>query len=164
MAVRIIYPALENYQRMWQNYRVDKHLKDDWLVRLNNLELFNVINVCEGHFTCEDQHPLIVLLGKSHVVDKLVNLLANKESLSQTFDGIITADTQYKFSYTNGISNDAEGWPIYMVKLSLVRNLPRESLIFDQITSEWFDVSVRALEKIDALFFNMIKADCVNGR
>ena len=145
MATRIIYPALEDYQREWRHYRVDKNLKDDWLVRLNNLRLFYVTSVCEGHFTCDDNYPTIVLYAKRDFIDSLKELFVDKELLFSIFDGNFASDTEFTFSYTLGVSTNpssiifaADFTPI---KFSLHSKELRESLLFDDKTSEWFDAS-----------------------
>lgn len=158
MATKIIYPALENYQRNWRGYRVDKNLKDDWLIRLNNLHLFNVINVCEGHFTCEDDTPQIILLAKHDFFDKLKNIFVEREWLLSIFDEFVASDTRWKFSHTHtiGVSNDPNSImnnPDFRIKMSLVRNDPRESLILDNKTSEWFEASVNSIERIDEALY-----------
>ncbi|MBV5326628.1 MAG: hypothetical protein JZU65_03175, partial [Chlorobium sp.] len=89
MATKIIYPALEDYQRDWRTYRVDKNLKDAWLTRLNNLNLFYVTNVCEGHHTCVDEYPRIALMGKSDFVGKLERLFVHREILFSMLNGSI---------------------------------------------------------------------------
>lgn len=153
MAFKLIYPGLEDYQRMWQNYRVDKHLKDEWLVRLNNLELFYVTNVCEGHFTCEDKCPRIALMGKRAAVEMLGSLLDDREALFSILNSNLASDTLFDFSYTTGISNDplsrSNSSVFTPIKFSLTRTFPRGSLVFDPKTSEWFDLSVSSIERID---------------
>lgn len=150
MATRIIYPALENYQRTWRDYRVDNNLEDDWLVRLNNLGLFYVVNVCEGHYTCEDQYPAIVLLGRPEAVNKLEGVLADREWTLQLFNGTVSADTEFNFFTTKGISSDPDSfYNGSKIKLSFFRNEPRESLEFDRGTFEWFEKTVDIIEVLD---------------
>lgn len=156
MATRIIYPALENYQRNWRNYQVDKNLNNDWLIRLNSLRLFNVINVCEGHYTCDDQYPMIVLLGKSDAVGRLGSLILERESLLLIFNEVVADNTTFNFSHTVGISNNPQSYfNGSNVKMSLSRKNPRMSLDFDSDTFEWFETSVCSIERIDELLSSL---------
>ncbi len=160
MAFKFIHPGLDDYQRKWRNYSVDKNLKNDWLIRLNNLKLLYVTNVCEGHFTCEDTYPRIALMGKRTSAEKLGSLLDNREALISIFDCHIGVDTHFDFSYTIGISNDphsrSNSSAFTPIKLSLTRTFPRGSLFFDQTTSDWFDRSVSSLEAIDHTMSSML--------
>ena len=38
-----------DHEREWRGFCVDKNLQDDWLERLNSLEAFSPISICEGH-------------------------------------------------------------------------------------------------------------------
>ena len=155
MPFKVIFPDLGDYQRNWRRYGVDKNLKDDWLVRLNNLHLFDVTNVCEGHSTCDDAYPRIVLLAKRDVLDRLEKLFVDRKWLSSVFAGIVASDTQFAFSNTVGVSNDPNSIMVHNsftpIKLSFTRNDPRESLLLDDKTSDWFDASVRSIERIDEI-------------
>jgi hypothetical protein len=153
MPFKVTFPDLGDYQRKWRRYSVDKNLKDDWLVRLNNLHLFYVTSVCEGHYTCDDAYPGIALFAKREVFDRLEKLFVDREWLSSVFDGIVESDTRFAFSNTVGVSNDPNSIMVHNsftpIKLSFTRNDPRESLLLDDKTSEWFDASVRSIERID---------------
>jgi len=37
------------HERIWQDRCVDKNLKDEWLIRLNDLQAFDLISICGGH-------------------------------------------------------------------------------------------------------------------
>jgi len=59
---------MKTHQRRWNNKHVDINLDDSWLERLNALELFNIISICEGHSCGEhpyDKQPHINLRLKS---------------------------------------------------------------------------------------------------
>lgn len=160
MATKVIYPALENYQRKWRIFDIDKNLKDDWLVRLNNLNLFYVTNVCEGHHTCEDKHPRIILLGKNDFIGQLECLFADKRMLFSVLNSIIAPDTTFNFSHIIDLSNDPHSSSIHhsftRIKLALTRNEPRENFAFDEKTSEWFEKSVGALECLDEVLLGKL--------
>jgi hypothetical protein len=38
-----------DYEREWSGFCVDRNLEDDWLERLNRLQAFSLISICEGH-------------------------------------------------------------------------------------------------------------------
>ena len=132
MPFKVIFPNLGDYQRKWRRYSVDKNLKDDWLIRLNNLYLFGVTNICEGHSTCDDAYPCIVLLAKCDVFDRLAKLFDDRKWLSSIFDGIVVSDTRFSLSNTVGVSNDPNSIMVHNsftpIKLSFTRNDPRAAL------------------------------------
>ena len=37
------------HERKWQRWCVDRGLKDEWLVKLNALQAFRLVSICEGH-------------------------------------------------------------------------------------------------------------------
>jgi hypothetical protein len=47
--MRDIKRKCRDYERPWRDFCVDKNLQDGWLERLNDLQVFNLVNICEGH-------------------------------------------------------------------------------------------------------------------
>jgi hypothetical protein len=43
------------YRKIWGKYSVDPNISENWLERLNNLKLFDLVSICEGHF--KEVHP-----------------------------------------------------------------------------------------------------------
>jgi hypothetical protein len=37
------------HEREWRGFCVDANLEDEWLARLNDLQAFDLISICEGH-------------------------------------------------------------------------------------------------------------------
>lgn len=155
MATKLIYPALQDYQRRWRGYEVDKNLEDDWLERLNALTVFRLVNVCEGHHACYDSYPLVVLLANDCYVDALTDKKNN--AFTQGIADIVQSDTTYRLTYSFGISNDSDSFFCgNKVKLSLVRDEPRQSIEILPNDMAWFRNAVESLEKIDNLFLTEV--------
>jgi len=157
VATRIIYPALSNYQRKWLNYNVDKNLQDDWLVRLNRLQAFYPVNVCEGHFTCEDSYPLIVLLSRAEFLGRFDNLMRDI-GLANLIGNCLPEGTVFKFSSLFAITNEPDThFGDHIVKLSLRREMPRESLDFFELDAQWFESAVSSAEHIDKICLELLE-------
>ncbi|HIJ96576.1 MAG TPA: hypothetical protein HPP94_12720 [Desulfuromonadales bacterium] len=156
MATKIIYPALSNYQRKWLDYSVDKNLQDEWLVRLNSLKIFYPTNVCEGHATCDDAYPHIVLLSRADYLDRIDNLIRNIE-LTKHIRSCLPESTVFKLSSLFAITNEPDThFGDHIVKLSLSRETPRESLDFFEQDANWFELVVSSAEQIDKICLELL--------
>lgn len=159
MAMKIIYPALEDYQRRWRTFKIDKNLKDDWLLRLNDLKFFYLTNICEGHATCNDEFSVIVLLARSDFIREF-DVLIRRPGLLDGLCGYIPQQTVLKFLSTFCLTNDPDThFGDHIVKLSLRRETPRHSLQMQPEDIAWFETAVTAVEKIDSFF-----QKCIEGR
>ena len=41
----------QTHEKRWLDYCVDKNLDEHWLEELNSLQAFNLVSICEGHFS-----------------------------------------------------------------------------------------------------------------
>ncbi|MFM8217127.1 MAG: hypothetical protein ACKN82_21130, partial [Pirellula sp.] len=57
-------------------YQVDEGLENDWLCRLNALQLFELTSICQGHESMQRSafrsYPHIVLRFRAHVVSEAI--------------------------------------------------------------------------------------------
>jgi len=148
MAVRVIHPALENYTREWATFSVDKNLQDDWLTRLNSLQCFELMGICEGHFSCDDDVAHIVLQARNIYKEKLifevvkvVELLKEYRDVASQYSAKAIFDLPSKFS-----KQTPSEW---LFTLSFACLKERTSLDMDKQTEEWFVSTVQNIEKID---------------
>lgn len=148
MAVRITYPALENYTRDWGSFSVDKNLQDDWLIRLNKLKCFYVMGICEGHFSCDDNTALIVLGAKNSYRENLIlGIERASELLKKYRDGSSQYSAKVIFDFPSKFpERTPTGW---LFTLSFACSKERTSLKMDKQTEEWFVCTVQSIEKID---------------
>lgn len=148
MAVRITYPALENYTRDWGAFSVDKNLQDDWLIRLNTLQCFELMGICEGHFSCDDDVANIVLQAKNMYREKLINgaeqvgkLLKKYRDTSSRYSAKAIFDLPSKHP-----QQTSTGW-LFTISLTCLHE--RISFEMDSQTEEWFVRAVQDIESID---------------
>jgi len=148
VAVRVIHPALENYTRDWCGYQVDKNLKDDWLKRLNLLRYFDLLGICEGHFSCDDDVSYIVVRAKE---GRFKDLLSRVDMVGKLLEKHADLETRYSvttmFDFPIGsFVGESSRW---LFKISLTRLEARTSLEMDMDTESWFEKAIRNIEMID---------------
>jgi len=149
--------SCRDYERIWNDRCVDKNLKDDWLLRLNNLNCFDLKSICEGHSN-----------QGSRRLRRTANI--NLQIKSIYFEKIACKWEKYKLSVRNNIQNilDADNTRYelelkyscrkFRNRISTIENLTlrinctfqRNSKKLDNITSTWFDKIVPQIEKFDS--------------
>lgn len=144
------------HERRWRNYCVDKNLKDEWLERLNALEAFDLISICEGHGSGTDEEsrrlPHFNLRLKERFAERLNEVWSEiRSDIGSAIDRCFTSPhVEVRFEYRGGFVKDADGvspQEIAIVKLSsLVRILDFEASYYG---ADWFDANVAAAENFD---------------
>lgn len=152
------------HERRWRNRCVDKGLKDEWLERLNELTLFDLISVCEGHATEPEGHPrrlphINLRLREAYigqVVEKWNMFKAAVGSaLGECFDA---GRVRGHFEIRSGYASDRKGSE--PVEVALLRISAR----FDMEPSsgspknEWFEKSIAAAECFDKKLGRILEA------
>lgn len=149
MAYRLINPALEEYQRLWNVRQVDLNLADEWLERLNGLRCFELISICEGHHDCNDCYPEIILSARAAAIPRIKSILI---PLRTILDGWIGPECRYRLTCSVGIANIPDEESLQeMLKLSLRRTVPRHSADMDTETAAWFEGMLRLATTLDQL-------------
>lgn len=157
MAFRLINPALQEYQRTWRDYQVDKNLADEWLESLNRLSCFELVSVCEGHCQCNDKYPKLVLFGSRLVLNSLKQSIVDRVPIQNFLNSCIGSNTCYSLTYTTGISSDLEDVHHNgSIKLSIRRMQPRISEELDASTTIWFEQAVHVVEMFDELVCSLL--------
>jgi hypothetical protein len=146
------------HEREWNGFCVDKNLEDDWLVRLNNLETFSLISICEGHCSRQAEHsrvsPHIKLRLKENLIPGVAtrwdtNKMAVVGQVNRLFDtGDTFVNLELKFKLRSGA-----GRMTYQEEM-IVRIHSRRARIAEEIdeqTRDWFQRCVSSIENLDNL-------------
>jgi cation transport regulator ChaC len=76
LEIRAFRRACDPGKRLWRVYQVDEGLENDWLYRLNALQLFELTSICQGHESMQRSafrsYPHIVLRFRAHVVSEAI--------------------------------------------------------------------------------------------
>lgn len=146
------------HEREWNGFCVDKNLKDDWLVRLNNLQALEPISICEGHSTQRSESsrtfPHIKLRLKEHLLPGVARhwdehkmaVLKAVNRLFQTGDTYVNLELKFKLRSATGRLNYEENL--------LVRIHDRQAKVSEEMdarTCDWFEQSVSRIEELDSL-------------
>lgn len=149
--------ACRDYEREWNGLCVDKNLENDWLVRLNNLQCFRPISICEGHAwrkvgsTRTYPHVKLrlqeqFLSGIAGQWDRLKPVISDElPRLFQPADTYVEVDLRFRlrwggsrFPYREHLSVRIHG------------RQAKASKKMDATTYAWFEQTVRRIEKLDS--------------
>jgi hypothetical protein len=148
--------ACRDYEREWNGRCVDKHLEDEWLVRLNDLRCLRPISVCEGH---ADQKPGSartlphiklrlqeqLLAGIASQWDSLRPILADElHRLFQTADTYAELELKCRFRWGKGRFPYRE-----TLTFRIHARQARTSKAMDASTYQWFEQTVSCIEELD---------------
>jgi hypothetical protein len=146
-----------DYEREWNGFCVDRNLEDDWLERLNGLETFSLISICEGH--CDRQTepsrtpPHVKLRLRESLLPRIASrwdehkmaILSEVNRLFQTGDTYVNLELKFKLRSGTGRLNYQEDL--------LVRVHSRQARISEELdaeTRDWFQQSVSRIEELDS--------------
>ena len=146
-----------DYEREWNGFCVDRNLEDDWLERLNGLEAFSLISICEGH--CDRQTepsrtpPHVKLRLRENLLPSIASrwdehkmaIVSEVNRLFQTGDTYVNLELKFKLRSGTGRLNYQEDL--------LVRVHSRQARISEEIdaeTHDWFQRSVGRIEELDS--------------
>jgi hypothetical protein len=149
-----------SHERIWRDRRVDRNLKDEWLISLNDLKTFDLISICEGHNAQRHAYPHINLRLKEEYLSRVSNeWYCSTRTMSKVIDNIFDSEqsrTEIELrviyrrqSVRNTCRQD------FVVKIqSLVR---RESESIDTRIIDWFDLTIKAVRDLDTFIFDLCK-------
>ena len=144
-------------EREWRGFCVDKNLEDDWLARLNGLNAFNLISICEGHYDQAEtskKSPHIKLRLKERLLPNVVRhwdehkmaVLTEVSHLFQTGNTYVNLEMQCKLRLGTGRLTYQES-----VVMRVHGRRARTSGEIDAPTGDWFRQNVSHIEEIDSL-------------
>lgn len=144
------------HERLWRDRCVDKNLKDDWLERLNTLQSFELISICEGHL---DRRPHINLRLRPDLIAALANdwhayQAKFQEGISNIFRYPLTSasfELRYRYSTRGGRSHYRED---AVLKIEALRERSSRNEELNQ--DEWFMANVQASEDFDKFIGDLL--------
>ena len=145
-----------DYEREWNGFCVDRNLEDDCLERLNGLEAFSLISICEGH--CDRQTepsrtpPHVKLRLRENLLPSIAGrwdehkmaIVGEVNRLFQTGDTYVNLELKFKLRSGTGRLNYQEDL--------IVRVHSRQARISEEMgaeTRDWFQRSVSRIEELD---------------
>ena len=147
-----------SHEREWKGYCVDKNLEDDWLGRLNGLEAFALISICEGHCDHRSEssgsppHIKLRLTDDflprvaTHWDEHKMAVLNAVNQLFQTGDTYVNLELKFRLRSGTGRLNYQEDLIVRIHGLKA-----RASEQMDAKTTDWFQQSVGRVEELDSL-------------
>jgi hypothetical protein len=144
------------HEREWRGFCVDANLEDEWLARLNDLQAFDLISICEGHCNRQAEPsrtpPHIKLRLKerllrgvaSHWDEHKMAVVSEVNRLFETGDTYVNLELKFKL-------RSGTGRLIYQEDL-VVRIHGRHARISKEMDDEnrhWFQQSVSRVEGLD---------------
>jgi len=151
------------HERPWRDWAVDRNLDDQWLERLNNLETFNLVSICEGHLdvksTSVKRRPCIIFGPKNDylrpITDRWYDL---KEALAGEIERIwpgketiIEFEIQHRFVKDEEDLADIED---IIMRITSVRK--RDMMILSVWIQKWFRKNISKIEAFDQFMKTMI--------
>jgi len=149
-----------DYERQWNDFCVDKNLKDDWLVRLNSLKCLQLISICEGHLVQKARSSRtfphiklraqeLLLSGIAGRWDHLRPVISNElHNRFQDGDTYLELELMFRFRWSRGRFPYREN---FTVRIHSQR--ARTSREMDTLTDTWFEQTIHRIEELDNLLF-----------
>jgi hypothetical protein len=153
----------KTHERPWRDWAVDLNLDDQWLERLNNLETFNLINICEGHIdvypTSVKRSPRIILRPKEayirpltvHWYDLKKALAAEIERIWPGGESIVEFEIQHRLVKNEDPLEDIED---IIVRVTSERK--RDMMILSAWIQKWFRQTLSRIEAFDRFMKTLI--------
>ena len=153
----------DDFQRPWHGHCVDINLEDAWLERLNNLRIFDLINICEGHpkriSSTATRHAHIYLKLKETYLRDLVKdwetirptLLKEVLCLFQDGSTHLNFDLNFKVRTGKGRFVYQEG-----LSLKLRADKPTNSPGLDPTIRAWFENCITCTETFDQILYESL--------
>jgi hypothetical protein len=157
------------HEREWRGFCVDANVEDEWLERLNDLQAFDLISICEGH--CDRRAgstttpPHIKLRLKEHLLpgvarrwdDQKMAIVSEVSRLFQTGDTYVSLELKFKL-------RSGTGRLIYQedVVVRIHGRHARTSEELDDESRHWFQHSVSRVEDLDKIItrlWNRVEQD-----
>jgi hypothetical protein len=143
-------------EREWNGFCVDRNLEDDWLERLNSLEAFSLISICEGHRDRQTEPsrtpPHVKLRLRENLLPRIASrwdehkmaIVSEVNRLFQTGDTYVNLELKFKLRSGTGRLNYQED-----LIVRVHSRQPRISEEIDAETRDWFQQSVSRIEELD---------------
>jgi len=152
---------MEIYQRAWRNYYVDANLMDEWLERLNSLELFKLVSICEGH--CGEEHPydasphINLRIGPELCIQAMQSWAEFKRILGDIVDDLPGNDTYVNASIALDHSLPDSSCTSEVFRVSFECGQRRDTETMTAWFQSWFVNAIAAIELLDVQYCKFLK-------
>ena len=149
------------HERIWQDWCVDKNLKDEWLICLNDLKALNLISICEGNLSeRRNSHPHINLRLKDEYLSAISGLWHKAGLIPQRVIGDLFSleDTSIEIELKDTFRSrggDYSNRKHLTIKLHCT--YPRESESMDNRIMVWFQAVINKIKELDKFIFDLHK-------
>jgi cation transport regulator ChaC len=147
-------------KRLWRAYQVDEGLENEWLHRLNALQVFELTSICEGHESTQRislrSSPHIILRLRADVVSSAIRLiqkgasseLPQPESLPLGSNGTWAIEHERKLVLSTSANQFRTSDRIL---LRAIGSVPIRTASDRKHTTDWFTTVIPELEAYDKL-------------
>lgn len=151
------------YERTWRNWAVDQNLDDHWLERLNNLETFSLVGICEGHTDAKPASlrrcPRIALMLRKAYMRPLTEQWYDlKETLTTAIERTWPdKETIIEFSIQHRLAkNDDLVEEIEAIIIRIISERKRDTMLLPKWTNHWFRHALLRIEAFDQFMKTLI--------
>ena len=148
--------ACRDYEREWNGLCVDKNLENDWLMRLNSLQCFRPISICEGHAARKIGATRTYPHVKLRLQDQFLSGIAGhwdrlKPVISDELHTLFcSADTYVEIDLRFRLRWGGSRFPCREhLSVRIHSRQAKASKEMDAMTYKWFEQTVRRIEKLD---------------
>lgn len=140
-----------DHERLWGERYVDKDLKDDWLERLNRLNNFDLISICQGHngSTRSRQLPGLNVRVKQEQRRQFGPEVCLR-AFEQVLDQLPADDTRATCERKIKKSNQGRSHDDLVLMVDYLQT--GRGGISEKIREDWFERTIQAIENADASF------------
>ena len=153
----------EMHERPWRDWAVDRNLDDRWLERLNNLESFSLVSICEGHLDvepkCVKRRPCIILRPKeAYMMPLTVRWYELKEAIAMEIERIWPdKETIVEFEIQHRLVKNGD--PLEDIEDIIIRitsDRKRDVVILPEWIDHWFRQALSRIETFDLFMKTLI--------
>ena len=153
----------EMHERPWRDWAVDRNLDDRWLERLNNLESFSLVSICEGHLEVEPKsvkrRPCIILRPKeAYIMPLTVRWYELKDAIALEIESIwpdketiIEFEIQHRLVKSGDPLEDIED-----IIIRITSDRKRDVVILPEWIDHWFRQALSRIETFDLFMKTLI--------
>ena len=157
----------KDYERLWEGHCVDKELKDEWLVALNELTHFRLNSICVGHEKrrgiAETNPAICIEMRMDHRFPKRFNSQSGVQPyLDKVHNHLIELfpsdvfDTNYQINFEITSNSKIVILDRFLIRVNSVKSF--RNPLEEGKREEWFDSAVNKIKEIDSCWFEYIDA------
>ena len=166
LEIRAFRRACEPGKRLWRVYQVDEGLENDWLYRLNALQLFELTSICQGHESMQRSafrsYPHIVLRFRAHLVSEAIQWIQKgasgefplPEHLPLASAGTWSIEHERSLKLIMGASQFRTSDRLL---LRATGSVPVRTASDRKHTTEWFSTVIPEIEAYDKLLGGLLQ-------